>query len=98
MIRGRRGRSSQKPPTLEQEAELSGTDPGDQQQDEALTDKNPDSYPVLELSGSALGFVKTATECGDLRLHDIELGNHAERELRDFREINVDASFLTDLS
>ena len=33
--------------TLEQEAELAGTDPGDQQQDQALTGENPVSYPVL---------------------------------------------------
>ena len=88
---------TQESPALEQEAELTGTDPGDQQQDQALSGENPASYPVLELSRSALGFFETATECGDPRLHDVELGNHAERELRDFGEIDVDTPFLADL-
>ena len=98
MIRGRHNPWSQQPPALEQEAELASTDPGDQKQDQALAGENPASYLVLELGRSALRFVEASSEEIDLRLYHIELGNHAERKLRDFREINVNTPFLPDVS
>ena len=93
--RGRR--RPQNPPALEQEAVLARTTPADQQHDQALSGENPRPDPALELTESAPRFIEPAPKCGQLFLYHIQLGDDAQRELRDLLEIDVHVPFLANL-